>query len=58
LCFLASGLTGAGGRKLRLLMERWKMSLSAAAVGAKSLATIALVATTERKTRNAVQPYH
>jgi hypothetical protein len=39
-------------------MERWKMSLSVAAVGAKSLATIAPVAPAERETRNAVQPYH
>src|SRR5262245_14335606 len=58
LCFLACVLTGTSGRKLRLLMERWKMSLSVAAVGAKSLATIAPVAPAERETRNAVQPYH
>jgi len=37
---LAFVLTGTGGRKLRLLMTRWKKSLSVAAAGAKSPATI------------------
>jgi len=37
---LAFVLTGTGGRELRLLMERWKKSLSVAAAGAKSPATI------------------
>jgi hypothetical protein len=35
---LASAFTDAGRRKLRLLMTRLRISLSAAALGAKSLA--------------------
>src|SRR5262245_14779629 len=58
LCFLAFVLTGTGGRKMRYLMERWRISLSIAAVGAKSPATIAPVATAGTRNADVVQPHH